>query len=106
MRACRADEVEEVRDGRRGLTCVHDERVLVDKPAHRDLAAVALDRFALDRAALFGDVEERLEQYAALRPAARDAAGLVGTGERVEDRLHARDALGVLGRSVDETEQP
>jgi len=40
---CRADEVEEMRDRRSGLARVDDERMIVDKPAHRDLAAVPLD---------------------------------------------------------------
>src|SRR5688500_16203519 len=61
LRTRRAHEVEEMRDRRRGLARVHDERVIVHEPAHRDLAAVALDGLALDRAALLRDVEQCLQ---------------------------------------------
>src|SRR5207244_11686160 len=74
------------------------ERVPLDEPAHRDLPAFALDLLGRDRAALLGDVEERLEQQAALGSSAREPAWLIGAGERVENRLDRRDAPGVLAR--------
>ena len=66
LRARRRHEIEEVDDRSGGLTRVHDERVSFRKPAHRDLPALAFYLFRLDRAALFGDVEERFEQEPAL----------------------------------------
>ena len=100
-----ADEVEQVDDAGRLMPRVLDERVRIEQPAHGDLFAVALDGFARDRSALLGDVVERLEEHAPLRPAARDAARLVGARERIEHGLDHRHSLRVLGDRVDATQQ-
>src|SRR5256885_395009 len=91
----------------RGLTRVHDERVAFGEPAHRDLPAVAFDLLGLYRAALLGDAEERLEKKTALRAATCEAAGLIGSRERIQDRLDRRNAARVLARDrVDAAEHP
>jgi adenylosuccinate synthase len=78
---------------------VLDERMPVREPTHRDLFAVALDRFAGDRAPLLGDVVEGLQEHAPLRAAAREAPGLVRAGQRVEHRL-GRLQIGTTRRGI------
>src|SRR5258705_5128 len=102
--ARRADEVEGVGDRGGRLTCVDAQWMVIYEPAHGDLPAVALDRLALDRAPLLGDVEERLQQHATLCTATRDAAGLIGARERIEHCFDDRYALGVFGDRVDATQ--
>src|SRR2546428_137292 len=94
----RRDEVEEVDDRGGGLSRVHDERMVLDEPAHRDLTALAVDLLRRDGAALLGDVEERFEQKPPLRAPASEAARLVGPRERIEESLYRRDPPGVPAR--------
>ena len=82
----------------RRLARVHDEGMAFGEPAHRDLPAVALDLLGLYRATLLGDAEECLEKKTSLRAATREAAGLIGARERIQDRLDRGDAARVLAR--------
>ena len=77
------------------------------QPGHRHVAAVAGHLLGRDRAALLRDVEQRLEEHPPLAPALREAAGLIGARERIEDRLDRGDPAGVLARDrVDAPQHP
>ncbi|HAL25375.1 MAG TPA: hypothetical protein DCP25_01340 [Chloroflexi bacterium] len=100
-----AHEVEQVDDPSARLPGVSHERMPFGQPAHCHVAAVARDLFRGDRAALLGDVEERLEEDASLRASLREPTGLVGARQGIEHGLDRWDAAGVLaGDRVDAPE--